>query len=145
MTDTPDTENRDRAPDVAPAPPTLEPNEKLWLESYLDRLKNAPGGLLKRLVVYGSKARGDAGPGSDVQEEHRDRREAEFVEATYRHLCGLLLPPDEALRACVDHVAATRLSGLADRPAVAVVRWDRKPGTGPAEGVRRPAAPRPGT
>ena len=64
--DTPDTEDRNRAPVAAPALPTLEPNEKLWLESYLDRLKNAPGVLLKRLVVYGSKARGDARPGSDV-------------------------------------------------------------------------------
>ena len=63
---TPDTEDRDRAPNAAPALPTLEPKEKLWLESYLDRLKKAPGGLLERLVVYGSKARGDARPGSDV-------------------------------------------------------------------------------
>ena len=38
----------------------------MWLESYLERLRKAPGGLLKRLVVYGSKARGDAGPESDV-------------------------------------------------------------------------------
>ena len=64
--DTPDTENRDRPPVATPALPTLEPNERLWLESYLDRLKKAPGRLLKRLVVYGSKARGEAGPGSDV-------------------------------------------------------------------------------
>ena len=42
--------------------PALEPDERLWLENYLERLKEAPGGLLKRLVVYGSKARGDAGP-----------------------------------------------------------------------------------
>ena len=66
MTGTPDTGDRDRPPTAVPVPPTLEPNEKLWLESYLDRLKKAPGGLLKRLVVYGSKARGDAGPASDV-------------------------------------------------------------------------------
>ncbi len=46
--------------------PALEPDEVLWLERYVDRLKKAPGGLLKRLVVYGSKARGDAGPESDV-------------------------------------------------------------------------------
>lgn len=46
--------------------PTLEPAESLWLESYLERLKKAPGGFLKRLVVYGSKARGDAGPTSDL-------------------------------------------------------------------------------
>ena len=51
---------------VRPHRPTLEPNERLWLERYLERLKNAPGGLVKRLVVYGSKARGDAGPESDL-------------------------------------------------------------------------------
>ena len=46
--------------------PALEPDERLWLEGYLDRLKQALGAFLKRLVVYGSKARGDAGPASDV-------------------------------------------------------------------------------
>ena len=66
MTGTPDTGNRNRPTAVAPDSPTLEPNERVWLENYLERLKNAPAGLLKRLVVYGSKARGDAGPESDV-------------------------------------------------------------------------------
>ena len=46
--------------------PALDPDEALWLERYLERLKQAPGAFLKRLVVYGSKARGDAGPQSDV-------------------------------------------------------------------------------
>ena len=66
MSGTPDTENRDRPTAAAPVPPTLEPDERLWLGSYLERLKKAPGGLLERLVVYGSKARGDAGPMSDI-------------------------------------------------------------------------------
>ena len=66
MSGTPDTDDRDRPTAAAPAPPTLEPDERRWLESYLERLKKAPGGLLERLVVYGSKARGDAGPTSDV-------------------------------------------------------------------------------
>ena len=46
--------------------PVLHLDEALWLKCYRDRLKKVPGGLLKRLVVYGSKARGDAGPESDV-------------------------------------------------------------------------------
>ena len=46
--------------------PALQPDEAQWLERYLDRLKKVPGVLLKRLVVYGSKVRGDAGPESDV-------------------------------------------------------------------------------
>ena len=66
MTGIPDTGNRNRPTAAAPDSPTLEPNERVWLENYLERLKNAPAGLLKRLVVYGSKARGDAGPESDV-------------------------------------------------------------------------------
>ena len=66
MSGTPDTEDRDGPTAAAPGHPTLEPDERLWLESYLERLKEAPGGLLQRLVVYGSKARGDAGPASDV-------------------------------------------------------------------------------
>ena len=66
MSGTPDSEDRDGSTAPAPGHPTLEPDERLWLESYLERLKKAPGGLLKRLVVYGSKARGDAGPASDV-------------------------------------------------------------------------------
>ena len=66
MTGTPDTAERGHATAEPRGRPTLEPDERLWLENYLERLKKAPGGLLKRLVVYGSKARGDAGPTSDV-------------------------------------------------------------------------------
>jgi predicted nucleotidyltransferase len=44
----------------------LEPHERRWLDGYVERLANAPSGILKRVVVYGSKARGDAGPQSDV-------------------------------------------------------------------------------
>lgn len=66
MTVAPAPAGRGRAAAEPRVPPALEPDEALWLERYLDRLKKAPGGLLKRLVVYGSKARGDAGPESDV-------------------------------------------------------------------------------
>ena len=66
MTGTPDTAERAHATAEPRGRPTLEPDERLWLENYLERLKRAPGGLLKRLLVYGSKARGDAGPTSDV-------------------------------------------------------------------------------
>ena len=58
MSGTPDTEDRDGPTAAAPGHPTLEPDERLWLESYLERLKEAPGGFLQRLVVYGSKAPG---------------------------------------------------------------------------------------
>ena len=66
MSGGPDAGNRVRPTAEGPPAPTLEPAERLWIEGYLERLKNAPGGFLKRLVVYGSKARGDAGPASDL-------------------------------------------------------------------------------
>ena len=66
MTGSPDTAERGHATAEPRGRLTLEPDERLWLENYLERLKKAPSGLLKRLVVYGSKARGDAGPTSDV-------------------------------------------------------------------------------
>ena len=59
-------EKPDRRTDTARRCPMLEPHEKVWLDNYLDRLTKAPANLLKRLVVYGSKARGDAGPASDI-------------------------------------------------------------------------------
>ena len=66
MTGTRDTAERGHAAAEPRDRPTLEPDERLWLENYLERLKTAPGGLLKRLVVYGPKARGDAGSTSDI-------------------------------------------------------------------------------
>ena len=66
MTGAPSTAGRGCAAAEPRGLPALEPDEALWLENYLARLKKARRGLLKRLVVHGSKARGDAGPGSDV-------------------------------------------------------------------------------
>jgi len=66
VTGTPDTAGRGHATAERRGQPTLEADERLWLERYIERLKKAPGVILKRLVVYGSKARGDAGPTSDI-------------------------------------------------------------------------------
>ena len=56
-----------RPPATAPRrEPALDDNEKRWLEGYVERLRTTPGALVERVVVYGSKARGDAGPESDV-------------------------------------------------------------------------------
>ena len=67
MTGTPDIAERGHATAEPRGRPTLEPDERLWLENYLERLKTVPGVTLKRLMVYGSKARGDAGPTSDLE------------------------------------------------------------------------------
>ena len=66
MTDAPGATGRVHAAAEPRSRPTLDPDELRWLENYLERLRKAPGGLLERLLVYGSKARGDAGPASDV-------------------------------------------------------------------------------
>ena len=56
-----------RPPATAPCgEPALDDNERRWLEGYVERLKTTPGALVERVVVYGSKARGDAGPESDI-------------------------------------------------------------------------------
>ena len=56
-----------RPPATAPrGEPALDDDERRWLEGYVERLRTTPGALVERVVVYGSKARGDAGPESDV-------------------------------------------------------------------------------
>ena len=66
----------------------LTRNERRWLESYIGRLKESLGTQLKRIVVYGSKARGDAGPESDldvlviVQNDPNGAKTARDAEAT---------------------------------------------------------------
>ncbi|MCY4506957.1 MAG: nucleotidyltransferase domain-containing protein [Acidobacteria bacterium] len=56
-----------RPPATAPRrEPALDDDERRWLEGYVERLRATPGALVERVVVYGSKARGDAGRESDV-------------------------------------------------------------------------------
>ena len=58
----------DRRPPATAArrEPALDNDERRWLEGYVERLRTTPAALVERVVVYGSKARGDAGPESDV-------------------------------------------------------------------------------
>ncbi len=44
----------------------LTPEEHAWLESYQRALAERFPGLIEEMVVFGSKARGDAGPDSDL-------------------------------------------------------------------------------
>ena len=66
----------------------LTRNERRWLESYIGRLKESLGTQLKRIVIYGSKARGDAGPESDldvlviVENDPNGAKTARDAEAT---------------------------------------------------------------
>ena len=45
---------------------TLEPAEQVWLDEYRHALRTRHPGVVARLVIYGSKARGDAHADSDV-------------------------------------------------------------------------------
>ncbi len=45
---------------------TLHPEERAWLDEYREALKRRHGDAVQRLVVYGSKARGDAHDESDI-------------------------------------------------------------------------------
>lgn len=44
----------------------LHPEEQVWLDEYREELKRKHADAVRRLVVYGSKARGDAHDESDV-------------------------------------------------------------------------------
>ena len=45
---------------------TLEPAEQVWLDEYRHELRTRDPGVVARLVIYGSKARGDAHADSDI-------------------------------------------------------------------------------
>lgn len=45
---------------------TLIPEEQVWLNAYQKALAEQFPGLVETILVFGSKARGDAGPDSDL-------------------------------------------------------------------------------
>ena len=45
---------------------TLHPEEQIWLDAYREALQRDHADAVRRLVVYGSKARGDAHDESDI-------------------------------------------------------------------------------
>jgi len=44
----------------------LASQEQAWLDSYRQALADSFPNLIEQIVIYGSKARGDAGPESDI-------------------------------------------------------------------------------
>ncbi|MCY4510218.1 MAG: nucleotidyltransferase domain-containing protein [Acidobacteria bacterium] len=87
--------------------PRLDPDEKRWLDGYVERLKDKLGPMVERVVVYGSKARGDAGPESDVDvlvvvQDYRDAAE------TARKLCY----SDYDTSCLVDHSVVVKTTEL---------------------------------
>ncbi len=45
---------------------TLTPEERAWLDAYRREVADRFPGLIEEILVFGSKARGDAGPESDL-------------------------------------------------------------------------------
>ena len=45
---------------------TLDPAEQVWLDEYRSALRKRHPGVVARMVIYGSKARGDAHEDSDL-------------------------------------------------------------------------------
>ena len=65
---------------------TLEPAEQAWLDEYRHALRTRHPGVVARLVIYGSKARGDAHADSDVDVLLVVRNEAIELKRPLRRL-----------------------------------------------------------
>ena len=65
---------------------TLHSDEKVWLDEYRRALVEQRPGTVVRMLVYGSKARGDAREDSDIDVLLVLKDEAEALKRPLRHL-----------------------------------------------------------
>ncbi len=65
---------------------TLHPEEQIWLDEYRQAPKKRHPGVVLRMVIYGSKARGDAHEDSDLDVLIIVRNEAGLLKRTLRHI-----------------------------------------------------------
>lgn len=65
---------------------TLPRAEQNWLEEYRDALRREYPGVVRRMIVYGSKARGDANEESDIDIVIIVKNEAECLDEQMRTL-----------------------------------------------------------
>ena len=59
----------------------LNPDEHTWLNEYRDALNERHAGVVVRMVIYGSKARGDARSDSDLDVAHRRQERVRCPQA----------------------------------------------------------------
>ena len=64
----------------------LHPDERLWLDEYRQAINERYPGVVMRMVVYGSKARGDAHEDSDIDVLIIVRNEAEGLKRRLRRI-----------------------------------------------------------
>jgi predicted nucleotidyltransferase len=64
----------------------LTPDEQTWLEAYRQALKEHYPGVVTRMVIYGSKARGEAHADSDVDMLLIVKNEAAHLKRPLRRL-----------------------------------------------------------
>lgn len=57
---------RDAAPAAVAAPPSSPPAWRMALDEFVQEVRRLYGAHLRKVLLYGSRARGDARPGSDV-------------------------------------------------------------------------------
>ena len=65
---------------------TLHPEEQTWLDEYRRVLSEQYPRTVARMVIYGSKARGDAHPESDIDVLIIVKNEVGFLKRSLRHI-----------------------------------------------------------
>ena len=65
---------------------TLDPAEQVWLDEYRRALRTRHPGVVARMVIYGSKARGDAHEDSDLDVLLIARNEAGGMKRPLREI-----------------------------------------------------------
>jgi predicted nucleotidyltransferase len=75
----------------------LASQEQAWLDSYRQALSESFPTLIEQIIIYGSKARGDAGPESDIDVLVILRRGDKATKAKVRQIGHLLAVTSEAV------------------------------------------------
>ena len=100
----------------------LNPDEQAWLNAYRRALEQEHPGLVKRMCIYGSKARGDDHPESDLDMLLIIRNDAHHLKRELRRLGYLLAATSEVVPSILayteDEWESRRESGSPFREAV---------------------------